>query len=79
MVLTRRDPADPHSMDELVLRVATHRADRDTLAATLVAAAAAATGVRPRVEFTQADEIYDPAKHVKAERFVDRREASERP
>jgi len=79
VVLTRRDPADPHSMDELVLRVATHRADRDTLAATLVAAAAAATGVRPRVEFTQADEIYDPAKHVKAERFVDRREASERP
>jgi hypothetical protein len=29
--------------------------------------------VRPRVEFTTADDIYDPARQAKAERLVDRR------
>jgi len=79
VVLTRRDPADPHSMDEMLLRVATSRTDRDTLRSALIEAAAAATGVRPRVEFTEANELYDPAKHVKAERFVDRRGDAEAP
>jgi hypothetical protein len=38
-----------------------------------VSAAVAASGVRPRVEFAAANEIYDPDLHAKAQRFVDRR------
>lgn len=73
VVLRRQDPADPYSMDEMVLRVATPRTDREALAASLVEAAARVTGVRPRVEFATASEIYDPAEHAKAVRLVDRR------
>lgn len=73
VVLTRQDPADPYSMDEMVLRVATGRGDRPALAAALVEAAAGASGVRPRVEFTTANDIFDPARQAKAERLVDRR------
>jgi hypothetical protein len=29
--------------------------------------------VRPRVEFARGDDIYDPARHAKAQRLVDRR------
>jgi phenylacetate-CoA ligase len=73
VVLTRRDPADPLSMDEMVVRVATARADREALAGAVTAAAGGAVGVRPRVDFTTADEIYDPGRQAKAERLVDRR------
>lgn len=73
VVLTRQDPADPYSMDEMVLRAASGRDDRPALAAALAEAAAAATGVRPRVEFVAANDIFDPARQAKAERLVDRR------
>lgn len=73
VVLTRQDPADPYSMDEMVLRVASGRDDRPALAAALAEAAAAASGVRPRVEFVAANDVFDPARHAKAERLVDRR------
>jgi hypothetical protein len=39
----------------------------------VVSAAQRAVGVRPRVEFAAASEIYDPARRAKAERFVDHR------
>ncbi len=73
VVLTRQDLRDPFSMDEMLVRVATKRADRDALAAMVVGAAADAVGVRPRVEFAALDDIYDPARQAKAERLVDRR------
>lgn len=73
VVLTRQDPRDPFSMDEMVVRVATAWADRDALAAMVVRAAAGAVGVRPRVEFVALDDVYDPARQAKAERLVDRR------
>jgi phenylacetate-coenzyme A ligase PaaK-like adenylate-forming protein len=73
VVFARQDPSDPLSMDEMVLRVATARTDREALSATLVAAAAGAVGVRPRVEFTAANDIFDPGRDAKAERLVDRR------
>jgi phenylacetate-coenzyme A ligase PaaK-like adenylate-forming protein len=73
VVVTRQDPADPYSMDELVVRVATRRGDVARLTDELVTAAASATGVRPRVELTGANDIYDPSRHAKAQRFVDRR------
>jgi phenylacetate-coenzyme A ligase PaaK-like adenylate-forming protein len=73
-VAVRREvPTDPLSMDELVVRVATHATDRDTLARTITACTRAAVQVRPRVEFASADEIYDPARQTKAVRFTDER------
>jgi phenylacetate-coenzyme A ligase PaaK-like adenylate-forming protein len=73
VVLGRQDPADPLSMDEMVVRVATRRPDRPVLAERLIGAVAAAVGVRPRIEFAPADDIYDPTRQSKAERLVDRR------
>ncbi len=73
VVLARERPDDPLSMDEMVVRVASARADREALARVLVDAAARAVGVRPRVELAGADEIYDPGRNPKAERLVDRR------
>lgn len=73
VVLTRQDPADPFSMDEMIVRVATRRSDRTALSGEVVAAAAAAVGVRPRVEFAAPSEIYDPTREAKSTRLVDRR------
>jgi phenylacetate-CoA ligase len=73
VVVTRQDPTDPYSMDELVVRVATRRSDVTRLTDELVTAAASATGVRPRVELAAANDIYDPSRDAKAQRFVDRR------
>jgi len=73
-VAVRREvPTDPLSMDELVVRVATHTADRETLAKTVATRTQAAVQVRPRVEFAPAEEIYDPARQTKAVRFTDER------
>lgn len=77
VVVTRVDPADPLSMDELVVRVATTRTDQERVTVEVVEAAARASGVRPRVEYVQADDIFDPARDAKAPRFVDRRVATE--
>jgi phenylacetate-coenzyme A ligase PaaK-like adenylate-forming protein len=60
-------------MDELVVRAATARSDTEQVTAEIVSAAVAATGVKPRIEFAQANEIYDPDRHAKAQRFVDLR------
>lgn len=57
VVLRKQDPADPFSMDEMVVRVATARHDREALSQDLVAAAQRAIRVRPRVEFTTADDM----------------------
>jgi phenylacetate-coenzyme A ligase PaaK-like adenylate-forming protein len=60
-------------MDEMVVRLACPPAARERLAREAAAAAVAAVQVRPRVEFVEAGEIYDPARQAKAARFVDRR------
>ncbi len=73
VVVQRLDPSDPFSMDELLVRVATIGADTDALARRVVACTVGAIGVRPRVEFVAAAEIYDPLKQAKLRRFVDLR------
>jgi phenylacetate-coenzyme A ligase PaaK-like adenylate-forming protein len=73
VVLARQDASDPYSMDEMIVRVASPRNDRDALAQAVVEAAQGAVRVRPRVEFAAASEIYDPALEAKATRLVDRR------
>lgn len=73
VVIRREDEADPYSMDEMVVRVACDPALRDTVGAEVAACAAAAVQVRPRIEYVEAAEIYDPGRQTKATRFVDRR------
>jgi phenylacetate-CoA ligase len=73
VVLDRQNPADPFSMDEMILRVSATTEDRDGLAEALVVAAQAAVQVRPRVVFEAAQAIYDSGVQVKAVRLVDRR------
>jgi len=73
VVLRRQDPTDPFSMDEMLVRVATNRSDRRALTTQVVTATQTAVRIRPRVEFTTADDIYDPARQPKAERLVDLR------
>lgn len=72
VVLAKQDPSDPFSMDEMIVRVASARADREALAQEVVIAAQGAVRVRPRVEFAAAAEIYDP-RQTKPTRLVDRR------
>jgi phenylacetate-coenzyme A ligase PaaK-like adenylate-forming protein len=73
VVVAKVDPADPFSMDEMILRVATKAGHRDALAALLAQRAQDAVRVRPRVEFVPAQEIYDAGQQAKAVRFIDKR------
>lgn len=73
VVLTRQDENDPFSMDEMIVRIASPRTDRDNLVSAVTDAAQRAARIRPRVEFVTATDIYDPAKQSKASRLVDRR------
>ncbi len=73
VVLTRQDLNDPFSMDEMIVRVASPRPDRDALTAAVTNAAQRAAKVRPQVEFANASDIYDPTEEAKASRLVDRR------
>jgi hypothetical protein len=71
VVVARENHTDPHSMDELVVRIA--GADRAALAETIIARTRDAVRVRPRIEFVDAKDIYDAARQTKATRFVDTR------
>jgi phenylacetate-CoA ligase len=78
VVVMKQDPADPFSMDEIVVRIAMGDSQlaTETLAAQVREATAAAVRVTPRVEFVAADAIFDPATQAKAARLVDRRPSS---
>jgi phenylacetate-coenzyme A ligase PaaK-like adenylate-forming protein len=74
VVVDRSDPADPFSMDELVVRIAPRGVgEPETVAAEVAAATQATVGVRPRVVVEERHAIYDPSREAKAVRFVDRR------
>ena len=73
VVLTRQDESDAFSMDEMIVRIASPRTDREALAASVTEAAQSAARIRPQIEFVEASDIYDPAKHSKATRLVDKR------
>ncbi len=73
VVLTKQDLTDPFSMDEMVVRVASERADREGLSESMITAAQQAVGVRPRIEFVAANAIYDPGQEAKSKRLIDER------
>src|SRR6185437_2985877 len=74
VLVRHQDPADPLSMDELVIRIARDGGGAEPSLADQVAAVAARTvGVRPVVEFVTATDIHDPSGGVKLQRFIDAR------
>src|ERR1043166_3346044 len=75
VIVTKVDAADPFSMDQIIVRVATSVAGGGSqdLAGQVTSAIAAAVRVSPKVEFVEADAIYDPAAQSKAARLVDLR------
>ena len=70
VVVQRQDPNDPHSMDEMLVRVAAPGHDQALLSREIIGRAQDAVRVRPRVEFVAAQ---DAAARTKAVRFVERR------
>ena len=72
VVVQRRAPDDPMSMDELVVRIAC--ADPDGLAELVATKVREAVRVRPRIEFTDAKSIFDAGQHTKVKRFLDQRD-----
>ena len=73
VVVRRKDPADPFSMDEMVVRLASSAPDREALSRMVIARAQEAVSVRPHVEFADSEDIYDPTRQTKAVRFLDQR------
>lgn len=73
VVVQRVDVNDPFSMDELLVRMATQSLAKDQLVNDIVERVQQAVRVKPRVEFTNVIDIYDPASQTKARRFVDKR------
>lgn len=73
VVVTRQDPDDPFSPDELVLRYAPQSGAGDHLAHDLPALVTRLTNLRPRLELARRDDIFDPTTMAKPPRIVDRR------
>jgi phenylacetate-coenzyme A ligase PaaK-like adenylate-forming protein len=77
IVVQKSDPADPFSLDELLLRLAAPPEQQEAVAAAVSARTLALTHLRPRVEFVPRDVLFDPAVNVKAQRILDRRPPTE--
>lgn len=73
VLIKRVNDNDPFSMDEMLVRIATSKLDRNALAEAVSAKVQDAVRVRPRIEFVRAREIYDPEQQTKAVRFIDKR------
>lgn len=77
VVLTRVDPADPLSMDELLVRIAPVAGTAAPALALLVAQRVKdAISLSPRVEIAEARDLFDPERSAKPARLVDLRTAT---
>jgi phenylacetate-coenzyme A ligase PaaK-like adenylate-forming protein len=73
LVVRKSDPADPDSMDRLVLRLEAEAGSQARLAGEIPGLIQKIVMVRPEVEFCEAGEIHNPMKSVKIKRLVDER------
>ena len=73
IVLRPVDPDDAFSMDELVIRLAVRQGTEQDTAETVTHEALRTAHVRPRIEFAQKDEIFNPATNSKPRRVLDQR------
>ncbi|MBK5092648.1 MAG: phenylacetate--CoA ligase family protein [Actinobacteria bacterium] len=74
VVFTKKDPSDPYSPDELVIRVGKlpDRSEKD-IEEELQQRILRAVEMRARIEFAELSEIFDPDESLKAVRIVDLR------
>ena len=73
IVLRPVDERDELSMDELVVKVAVTPGAEQSVASAVTAAATRTAHVRPRVEFVESTEIFNPAHSIKPVRVLDLR------
>lgn len=73
IVFRKVDPADPYSMDELVLKIAAPNADQEALRREIVTEIRDAVRVGPAVEFVSQESIFVPGDTMKARRIIDER------
>jgi phenylacetate-coenzyme A ligase PaaK-like adenylate-forming protein len=73
IVVQSQDADDPFSMDELLLRLAPGKGSDSAFVDDVVADVMRLTNLRPRVEISARDEIFDPASQAKPRRIVDAR------
>jgi len=73
IVVRPQDPADPFSMDELLVRLAARPEHQAELAETVIAETARTAHVRPRIAFVEKNEIFDPTIASKPRRVIDER------
>ncbi|MFE9959289.1 phenylacetate--CoA ligase family protein [Micromonospora sp. NPDC005299] len=73
IVLRPVDEHDELSVDELVIRLAVTPGTEQGVASAVTAAAVRTTHVRPRVEFVEPSEIFNPAQSIKPVRVLDLR------
>ena len=76
VVLTKSDPDDPYSMDEIIIKLATSYPDKAFIEKEITDKIKNAIGVRPRIVFMDRDKIYDGTR-MKMVRVVDIRKQSE--
>jgi len=76
LVIRKSDPADPDSMDQLVLRIEADAGSQERLARDMPGLVRKTVMVRPQIVFAGPGEIYDPMHNVKAKRLVDERRHS---
>lgn len=75
IVVTSQDPADPFSMDELVVRLAPAQGHAADISERMAEEVKRLTNLRPTIELVERDKIYDPTLPAKPKRIVDLRQA----
>jgi phenylacetate-coenzyme A ligase PaaK-like adenylate-forming protein len=74
IIFTKKDPSDPYSLDELVVKIApAEGVDRGKLEEDIKMKLRTAVEMTPKVEFVAMEEIYDPTVALKAYRVIDMR------
>jgi phenylacetate-coenzyme A ligase PaaK-like adenylate-forming protein len=78
IVFTKKDPEDPYSLDELMVKVAPDESfDREKIENEIQTKLVTAVEMRAKVEFVEMEEIYDPTVALKAYRVIDMRPAAD--
>ncbi len=72
-IVTKADPADPFSMDILVVRVACAPEARESIEPLVLSRVSRTIEITPRIEFTGRDQLVGDDGRYKFQHFVDRR------
>jgi len=75
IVVTTQDPKDPFSPDVLKVRIAAQSGATSDLSASVAEVVTRISNLRPEIEETRRDEIFDPVTMAKPRRIVDLRAA----